>query len=46
MMKDISEDELELIEAIRAYQKIRSQSPYYLERYVDDCVDKLIDRYS
>ena len=46
MMKDISEDELELIEAIRAYQKIRSQSPYYLERYVDDCVDKLLDRYS
>ena len=46
MMKDISEDERELIEAIRAYRKARSQSPYYLERYVDDCVDKLLDRYS
>jgi hypothetical protein len=46
MRKDISEDEWELIEAIRAYQKAKSQSPYYLERHVDDCVDKLMDRYS
>ena len=46
MKKDISEDEWELIEAIRAYQKARSQSPYYLEQYVRDCVDKLLDRYS
>ena len=46
MKKDISEDEWELIEAIRAYRAARSQSPYYLERHVDDCVDKLMDRYS
>ena len=46
MKKDISEDEWELIAAIRAFQKARSQSSYHLEQYVNDCVDKLLDRYS
>lgn len=46
MKKDISDDEWELIEAIRAYRSARSQSPYYLERHVEDCIDKLLDRHS
>lgn len=46
MRKDISEDEWELIEAIRAYRMARSQNPYYLERHAEDCFNKLLDRYS
>ncbi len=46
MMKDISEDEWELILAVRNCQSAKGQSPYYLERYVEDCIDKLLDRYS
>ena len=46
MKKDISEDEWELIEAVRAFRAAKAQSPYYLEKHVEDCIDKLLDRCS
>ena len=42
MKKDVSDDEWELILAIRAFRKGWSQSPYQLEAYARDLFEELL----
>ena len=42
MKKDISDDEWELILAIRAFRKGWSRSPYELEAYARDLFEELL----
>ena len=42
MKKDISEDEWELISAIRAFRSVWTRSPYHLEAYARDRFEELL----